>query len=286
MTITYTATLNPGAVSVANANWSDAAGFDHATAAKLLIRAGDENQTISGDLDQSSSTAAIDLLHAIGGSPMIVGTNNTPLIWTPDATYTTEPNFLWRCDGGVLYMEVVTNACVLSVFAGRGRCNLQDGEFQRIVVAGPTVNVAGACDISTEAVVLSGSLNLEASADTLPTLRMGGGSVWCRRRIETAAHLNAGTLRLYNTTGSALATLNINGGLFIPELGDVSTINRNGGLIDIAAARGPVALGGTAITNYGPDQFPKSSGLVTVGGGTTVDYAAYTGDAVAIPGGR
>ena len=276
MAITYTATLNPGAVSVANANWSDAAGFDHATAAKLLIRAGDENQTISADLDQQTSTAAIDLLHIMGGKPRVVGTSNAPLIWTPDATYTTEPNLIWACSGGVLFAEVVTNACVLAIFAGRGEVNLLDGDFQRIIVAGPIVNVAAACDISVEAVVRSGELNLEASADTLPTLRQSGGNVWCKRRIETTIHLNGGRCRQYNTTGSATATLNINGGLYIPELGDVSTINRDGpGRFDLAAPRGAVALGGTAITNYGPEVFPSTTGLATIGGGTTVDYVKY-----------
>lgn len=275
MTITYTATLNPGAVSVANANWSDAAGFDHATAAKLLIRAGDENQTISGDLDQSASTAAVDLLHIMGGSPRIVGTSNAPLIWTPDATYTTEPNLIWNCAGGVLFIEAATNACVLAVFVGGGEVNLMDGEFQRIICAGPTVNVAGACDVSTEAVVVAGSLYMEASADTLPTLTQLRGNAYIKRRIETTINLNGGVCRQYNTTGSGTATMNLGGGVYHPELGDVATINRKNGVIMLASARGAVALGGTAITNHGPTPFYETAGLVTVGGGTTVDYVKY-----------
>lgn len=281
MAITYTATLNPGAVSVANANWSDAAGFDHATAAKLLIRAGDENQTISGDLDQTASTAAVDLLHIIGGKPRIVGTSNAPLIWTPDATYTDEPNLLWDCAGGVLFIEAATNACVLAVFTGRGEINLLDGTFTRIICAGPIVNVAAACDVSTEAVVVAGYLGMEASSDTLPTLTQLGGKSRILRRIETTINLNAGECRQYNTTGSATGTMNINGGVYHPELGDVSTINKKGGNIVFTSARGSVALGGTAITNYGPVPFPTSSGLVTVGGGTTTDYAEYVSSGIA-----
>lgn len=275
MAITYTATLNPGAVSVANANWSDAAGFDHATAAKLLIRAGDENQTISGDLDQSSSTAAVDLLHIMGGAPRIVGTSNAPLIWTPDATYTTEPNLLWNCSGGVLFIEAATNACVLAVFAGKGEVNLMDGAFTRIICAGPIVNVAGACDVATEAVLVAGSLNMEASADTLPTLTQLGGNANIKRRIETAIDLSGGVCRQYNTTGSGTTAMTMHGGVYHPELGDVATITRKNGVIALASARGAVALGGTAITNYGPTPFYETSGLVTVGGGTTIDYVKY-----------
>lgn len=277
MAITFTATLNPGAVSVADANWSDAAGFNHATAAKLLIRAGDENQTISGDLDQAGSTAAVDLLHIVGGFPRIVGTSQAPLIVKFDNTYTDEPNLLWDAQGGVLYVEANTNACVLAAFYGGGEINLLDGAFTRIACHGPVIKVAGACDVATEAIVTGGSCTLEASADTLPNARVAGnGYLHSKRRVETAATLSgSGRLRIYNTTGSGLATLNMYGGTFHPELGDVATIVRQGGRIDLAAARGAVALGGTAITNYGPSAFPTTAGLVTIGGGTLTDYAKY-----------
>lgn len=282
--ITYTATLNAGAVSIAAANWSDASGFGHANP-KLLIVAGDENQTISSNLDQSAASA-VDLLHIFGGSPRVIGTANGPMIVKPDNTYTTEPNFIWRCIGGVLYLEFVTNECPLVVLAGGGEIFIQDGAITRLVVEGPKVTVAGAADVTTELIVNKGTATFEASSDTIPTARVNGGYLDCRRRIETEFKLNNGVLRLYNTTGSACATGTMTGGLFIPEAGAVSTINRDGGLLDLDAARASVALGATAITNYGPGPFPTSRGLVTIGGGTTTDYAAYTGGAVAVPGGK
>jgi hypothetical protein len=285
MAITFTSTLTPGSTTVADAAWSDAAGFS-ATGPKLLIRAGDENQTISGSLDQSGASPACDLINILGGRPRIAGTSNAPLTVKFDNTYTTTPNLFWECDGGALFIAAATNACTEAVFSGSGEINLISGDFTTIVVDGPVVNVAAACDITTLAVVNRGSLTLEASSDTLPTLQQGGGYVNCKRRIETAIFLNGGRCVQYNTTGSGTAAMTINGGVYVPELGDVATITRNGGLIDIFAARGSLALGATAITNYGPNKFPSTTGLVTIGGGTTKDYAEFIGGAVAIPGGK
>lgn len=284
MAITYTATLNPGAVSMAAANWSDATGFGHANP-KLLVTVDDENQTISGGLDQSGSSA-VDLIHFIGGRPRVIGTSNGPLIVKPDNTYTTEPNFLWRCIGGVLYLEFVTNECPLVVLGGEGEVYIQDGAITRLVCEGPKVTVAGAADITTELIVNKGNVFLESSSDTVPTTRVNGGYLDSERCLETTLHLHAGICRVFDTTGTNLATANLTGGLYIPEAGNAATINRDGGLIDLLQAKRSLTLGGTAITNYGPGPFPSTTGIVTVGGGTTVDYAKYAGGAIAIPGGK
>lgn len=288
MAIAYTGIHQAGAVSVASANWSDTSGFA-ASAPKLLIRAGDENQTISGDLDQSGASNACDILHIIGGRPSIVGTANAPLKWKPDHTYTSHPNLIVGLDGGKVFIEASTNACTFALFYGKGEVNLVGGDFTTIKCSGPIVNVASACDVTTLAICDAGELNLESSGDTLPTLRAGGrGRVWCKRRVETAINMTGSChVRQYNTTGSGTATLNLHGGIYIPEFGDVATINRDGGIIDISGARGAVALGGTAITNYGPGRFPSTQGNVTIGGGTTTDYAEFvSGGGVAVPGGK
>lgn len=273
MAITFTATLNDGSTSVAAAGWSDATGFGHANP-KLLIAGA--TQTISSDLDQSGAANACDLLHIVGAHPRIVGSANAPLKVKFDATYTTDPNFVWNCDDGVLYIEAATNVVKEAIIAGKGTVYLVDGEWERVVVAGGVnVIIPAACDVSVELIVQGGHVWAEEAADTIPTIRVLGGSAQIERRVETTAHLAAGTLRLFNDSGSALGTLNIHGGTFIPEAGGVGTVNRMGGNIILTAARRAVALGSTAIENYGPTPFPKSQGLVTVGGGTTKDYMAY-----------
>lgn len=282
MAISYTATLNDGAVGVSAANWSDATGFGAANP-KLLIA--EATQTISAGLDQTAASA-VDLIHIIGGTPRIVGTANEALNYKPDNTYSTEPNLVWRASGGVLHIKFDTNEANLVVLAGSGDVFIHDGAIVRLVCDGPNVTVAGAADITTELIVNSGSVYVESSSDTIPTYRQGGGACYMRRRIETTAHMNGGRLKNYNITGSSTGTLNINGGILVPESGDIATINRNGGVFDLDGAKRAVALGGTAITNYGPDAMPSSRGLVTIGGGTTVDYATHTGNTFAVPGGR
>lgn len=250
------------------------AGASFAADADILLQ--DQTQAITTNLDVS--TNAIDLFHVIGGAPRIASTAGGTYTLKLDATYTTDPNFLWRAQG---YSKVTfsTNACTLGVIDGGTH-----------VIAGGTATVL---------VVQSGTVTVESGA-TIGTLILNGGTVTANAAIATV-HQSGGTLNavgvrigatsytlsggvgnIENTSGSACTILNLEAaGRFYPMAGDVATLNRRGGTIVYDAALRNLTLGSTAFLNYAGSS-PASKGLITVSNLT--DYVLWTNSgAVPLP---
>lgn len=258
------ATLNAGSRSLDAANWSDATGF--ANDAELAIVNSYQEHT---GLDRSSdTTTGVDYLHIRDGEPRF-GPGNGRLMVDFDATYTAKPNFRWATKGGLLYLEATTTMG-RGDFVGAGNCYLVAGQMNNLAIGNRnSVKIQEGCDAGATQIVLAGRAYLEADAPsgayTIPTLRMTHGSpvALIKRRVENA-YLVHGLLTVRNESGSSMTQLDLFGGVFRPEAGDVDTVNWYGGEFDLSRARKALTIGGTAFNVYHDRQIPDSTELVTM----------------------
>lgn len=264
--------LNDGATSVADANWSDGDGFNNSASDSQLIIA-DQSQAITGGLNQSGSTNPTDYLWILRGAPRIRGTDGSSLRYKPDASYTTDANFIWATNGGLIAVTFETNACTLGVLNGGGEVNLTGGTITTLVVLRGTVNIGASCTV-TNLLLMSGSVVAE-SGTAFTTVRQSGGRLDSRRRIITAHLTGIGLMLDDNTSGSTMTTMNQYGGTYSPVAGGVATYNLHAGTIALDAAQRELTLGATAFVNYSANRIPSDTVLVTFSNKT--DYALISG---------
>jgi hypothetical protein len=239
-----------------------------------LVLLANQTQTISTNLNVATNTP--DVVHVIGGGPRIDG-------WTVklDATYTSNPNFVWAA-GGYSSVTFDTNACTEAIIEN-GTHVIAGGTVTTLVVNGGQVTIGASATVGT--LILGGGTVNALSA--IATVRQNGGRLNAKKvRIgATSYHLLGGTGYIDNTSGSACTVLHLGtAGILHPQAGDVATINRDGGTIVYSSAEQDLTLGSTAFTNYGGPT-PNTTGMVTVSNLT--DYSGYsTGSAHGIPGGH
>lgn len=213
--------LNPGATSLAAANWSDATGF--ATNATLIID--NSTATINAGLDQSGN--AIDYLHIQGGAPRFSALTTIEF----DAAASVSPAFLWQCGGFIrLAIESSTNDCDSMVLNG-GTVIWESGEvgsYVRVVSGTVTISAGASFGASCVLIVEGGTVILD-STDTLPTIRQSGGTVVTRTTITTV-NQSGGTLTYESATRPTTATLT--GGVYRPIKSVAATLNQEGGRMD------------------------------------------------------
>jgi len=264
MAVTY---LNNGAKSVADANWEDGEGFGRtATDPQLIIQ--DATQAITDNLDQSGATNAVDYLWIIGGAPRIRASDGSSLKIKPDATYTTDPNFIWKTLAGNISIEFVTNACTLAIVDGGGEVTFTGGTITTLVVRSGKVIIGAGCTV-VNLIVVGGDVTIVAGT-AMTTFRLAGGRV-DSDRLAVTCHIASGLFVLDNTTGTGMTLMNQLGGSFVPVAGDVATYNWQRGSIERGSAERKIDLGTTAFTNYSPSSIPGDTTFVTFS--NKVDYA-------------
>jgi hypothetical protein len=243
----------------------------------LLIQ--DQNQHIKDGLDIADN--AIDLFHVVGGAPRLVSAAGGAYTLQIDATYTTDPNFVWRA-GGYSKVAFDTNACPLAVIDG-GEHVISGGTVTVLVVLSGTVTIESGATVGT--LILAGGQVTALSA--IATVHQSGGRLDAEARIGATSYtLSGGDGYIENTSGSACTILNLEAaGRYHPKAGDVATLNRRGGVINYNAALRAVTLGSTAFVNYAGAS-PASTGMVSIAsGGTLTDYVKWGGLQSAGPGG-
>tara|TARA_R110000803_G_scaffold43701_4_gene93025 strand:+ start:2523 stop:3374 length:852 start_codon:yes stop_codon:yes gene_type:complete len=238
---------NEQAVSIDAANWVDGVGFTNDAELAIL----DSQQTLI-DLDRTgNTTTGILYLHVRGGSP-IIGPIAGHLKVEFKAAYTTESQFVWDCDGGECYLEVVTLAANKFELTGSGTVRLfgsGTGTLADIAVSG-NVNCYIDSSLSLVSKVwASGNSYVELDDDSsnLPDVDVSGSAfVYSKRRCTLWTAGQNSRLKI-NNPGAAATTGNISGNaLFEPVVGDTSTVNQSGGRVNERAAREKLTLGGTA----------------------------------------
>lgn len=251
----------------AAASWADATGF--ADAAELAIV---DSQVVHTDLDTTGDTTnGINYLHIRRGTPEL-GPANGSLKIEFDATYTTLPNFVYDTDGGVCYLEIVTNACPEIAVSGSGTLYITasgGGSLGTLRVSGSArVLVLSTCDITVK-VQASGRAYVwieHRSADNVPDADLSGSCVVdSERRFVAWEQTAAAVLNLDNQVGTAATTATINGGTFNPIRGSVATVNHAGGVVNEHAAKYALTLGSTAYNLLSSEvRQPNSNLLCTV----------------------
>lgn len=258
MAVSYTEIFTDGSVSFSG-------GATFAAAAKVLVP--DQSQAINTGLDVS--TNAIDLIHFIGGSPVLRSSSGGTATVKIDNTYTTDPNWVWKA-GGYSKITFSTNACPVAIYEG-GTHVIAGGTVSVLVVSGGAdVTVESGATI-TAAIIGGGHLTTHSA---IATVTQAGGLVEADVRMGATSYtLSGGRARIENTSGSAMTILNLEAaGVFEPLAGNVATLNRRGGTIVYDAAIRSLTLGSTAFTNYA-GMIPSSTGLIAVSNLT--DYSAY-----------
>jgi len=264
-----------GGNSMADAYWSDGAGFNNSAADPQLIVA-DHTGSITDGLSQGSATNPTDFLWFLRGAPLVVGTDGSALTYKPDATYTTDPNFIWQTTGGTISVAWVTNACTLAVIDGGGTVNLTSGTITTLVVHRGNVVIGASCVVTT--LIVTGGTVTIASGTAVTTGYISGGRVDSDRRVVTGNLSGTGVYRDNNTSGSTMTTMNHNGGSYLPIAGGVATYNWNGGSIVLTSAERELTLGATAFVNRSGTRIPSDTTLVTFSNKT--DYAVVVGGGI------
>ena len=233
--------LNPGATSLAAANWSDTTGF--ANSATLVIKSG--SQDIQSDLAYTSVTS-LNYLDIYDGFSGYIGGSGGSLTVDADGTDTVTgtpgPNvpisrIRYMASGGHFYYNS-NNGCNNFIQASTGKAYLTGGAFKRIILESGQLNIASAVTELSSPVwyFAGGSAVLESHAsNTFTTINATGGS-HVIKRAGTTLNVTGGSVTLDASSGSSLydvTTVNVYGGvLYLKSFGTITNLNIYSGTVD------------------------------------------------------
>jgi len=243
--------LNNGAVSLAAANWSDAAGF--ADAATLVVDRG--SATSFTDIDYSSLTNGIDTFTVLAGfTGGLQGADGSPLKF--DCDYNTTKRFSYGAAAGVARYQAAgnSNTCTNIENVGGGDLYLMGGTFTNAALTSGSTSVNGS-SIVTNLRVTGGNNTLSYNATGLTIFEQLAGQTILKRNIATGV-MNGGVLVLdfddgSTTTGTfGSSSFQWNGGTIVLKNGNISNFVWRGGSLDVRALRRAATIGGTSFTIY------------------------------------
>ncbi len=226
--------LNPGATSLAAANWTDGIGL--ANTKKCVISSG--SQTITTDLDFSTLTAGIDTLDILPGFTGRIGGAGYGSLKL-DADESTTNRVIYNAGGGALYLQAAGDNNIISNFwmSSLGSCYLTGGTFTNVVLGQGSLSV-DSTTVLTDPIFDGGAAVVQSgTAATSLTVR-GGSHVW-KRGATTINVYGRGRLNI-DCAGTAITTLNIlssEAEVVLSSSGTITTVNNWGRLLADKLAR-------------------------------------------------
>lgn len=170
-----------------------------------------------------------------------IGTSANPLKAEVSAAADSIADF--NSGGGRIWFHADGNAdhCDKTRMRGIGELNLVGGGTHDVVECSSGVtNIANAVTATTLRVAASAFVHATntGTAPDITTLEVGGGVLYCYRRIATSATIWGGTCRFEDedATMGAFTLLNVEGGNFqLVRSGTITTLNWRAGLVDVTA---------------------------------------------------
>lgn len=238
--------LAANSTSFAATCWSDTIGF--ADAATLVAKL--DGQTVTSSVDWSTLTTGINRFLVPAGSNGGIGTSSAPLkvdidsttgVW--DSAHVTRARFELYATGGRYYLQAGgASAVVSNCFADTGGT---------LYLTGGTVTTArltnGSFDFDANTTIgtcyvwgpASGIIRPKTSALTDLYLYSGPSpSQWIVQRAASGSiNVFAGMTVRYNVTSGTTAAVNLLGGRFLHEAGDITLVNGTAGAYEAKLER-------------------------------------------------
>jgi len=258
--------LAKGTQSFDAAGWSGAGIADDAELAVV------DSSLVHTDLQRAAdTTTGVNYMHFRGGKPTVGDEDNGDLELEFKEAYTTRENLLWQTLGGSLRLRAKTLECQKAVFAALGgEVTVLEGAFDQIYCCGNNVvRIKDQATVET-ALYCFGSCVVEIDdkvGDDIPLIVCSEGArVVSRREIPVITVKQRARLVYDGASGSATASLLLDGGQFIGLAGNVPTVEWWGGVLDLLQAQEAFNFGTSAFDIKGTHlAVPAASPLVTVG---------------------
>lgn len=234
------ATLNTGATSLAAGQWSDATGV--VDGAQLVIA----GSTANIQTALSYTSASIEYLDVLGGSPFIGGTGGSFICdadGTAEAAATQVSRIKYVTDGGHMYYTAGAGNTLAHfvIVGGLGSFYATGGIYKnvqcsgRMFINGSTVSSTGVWNFLQGAAV-----SIDDSATAIAELQAVGAGMVVGRGMTLGEFANSNVTL---STTRASTTVKVRGGSFaIQKSGTITTMWALGGLLDLSQVQVPYTI--------------------------------------------